>query len=109
VEGFTLSSFEKVTKKQSFKLFSIILLLFSLLTTSVPPKMAVADTDGFIDEDGSYGSKRNKDSEIEYERATINKQVSFGENPGEYFIDLTIKGKDATKIEKTDIVLVYDN
>ena len=104
-----MSSFEKVTKKQSFKLFSIILLLFSLLTTSVPPKMAVADTGGFIDEEGSYGSKRNKDSEIEYERATINKQVSFGENPGEYFIDLTIKGKDATKIEKTDIVLVYDN
>src|SRR5699024_5401252 len=38
-----------------------------------------------------------------------NKQVSHGDKPGEYFIDLTVKGKGVHPIPTTDIVIVYDN
>src|SRR5690625_2919015 len=103
-----MNHFERITRKQSFKVFTIILLLFSLLMTSLPRQIAIA-ANGFSDEEGIYGSIRNEVDERDYERAIVDKKVSFGDKPGEYFIDLTIKGKDATKIDTTDIVLVYDN
>src|SRR5690625_1288681 len=93
-------------------------MLFYMLSASIPPQIAFAEDsgnntpDGFIDEhddDTVRGSTRNEENGKSYERADVNKQVSFGDKPGEYFVDLEVTGKDNTKVETTDIVLVYDN
>ncbi|WP_273123975.1 DUF7507 domain-containing protein [Bacillus weihaiensis] len=100
--------FKKNTSKKAFKLFSIVMLLFYTFSTVIPPKLVVADTQYDVDTNEN-GEIRNEKTGKDYERASIDKKVSWGNKPGEYFIDLKIEGKDATKIETTDIVLVYDN
>src|SRR5699024_5015793 len=47
--------------------------------------------------------------EKDEDEAKFNKQVSFGDKPGEYFIDLTVEGKDRATLESMDIALIYDN
>src|SRR5699024_5193314 len=47
--------------------------------------------------------------EKDEDEARFNKQVSFGDKPGEYFIDLTVEGKDRATLESMDIALIYDN
>lgn len=97
-------------RSRNFAIFAIFLLLFSLFSTSVPQVKMYAEEGGQGPvEEGEYGSILNGDGEIEEDRATINKEVSFGNKPGEYFVDLTIKGKERYTTETTDIVVVYDN
>ncbi|GGA75853.1 DUF7507 domain-containing protein [Ornithinibacillus halotolerans] len=100
--------FKEVVSKRAFKLFSIFLIVFYMFTTSIPTQIVVANEQYDV-ETGEHGDIRNEKTGREYERAMIDKKVSWGNKPGEYFIDLTIEGKDATQIETTDIVLVYDN
>lgn len=90
-------------------IFVIILLLVSTLLYSFPQGIAFAETE-YIEDTDDNGTIRNETSGREYDRAHIDKKVSrTGDNPGEYFIDLTIEGKSESDLETTDIVLVYDN
>lgn len=94
----------------AFKYFAIMLILFSSLVPAFPQGIVLADGSiGTTADEGTYGNIQNDGEGRDHERAKINKQVSFGDKPGEYFIDLSIEGKDNTQIDTTDIVLVYDN
>ncbi|MBM7679641.1 DUF7507 domain-containing protein, partial [Gracilibacillus alcaliphilus] len=104
---------KKSTASQVFNMFAITLLLFSTLLSAFPQNVVYAEGDDRYEdsenEDGN-GSTRNEKEGREYDRANVDKRVTWsGENPGEYFIDLTIKGKTVASDETTDIVLVYDN
>ncbi|WP_271402412.1 Cna B-type domain-containing protein, partial [Salinicoccus roseus] len=59
-------------------------------------------------EDGT-GGMINPNGPQEFEDSIISKNATYTGNPGEYFIDLNIEGKDQEVVEPTDIVLVYDN
>ncbi|HLS53862.1 MAG TPA: hypothetical protein VK031_07800, partial [Tissierellaceae bacterium] len=78
-----MNTFSKITKKHTFKLLSIFLLLFSMISSSFPQQITFAESDPGYQE--GHGSIRNDQGEIDYDEATINKVVSFGNIPGEYF------------------------
>ncbi|HLR75951.1 MAG TPA: hypothetical protein VK077_11860, partial [Virgibacillus sp.] len=103
-----MSFVEKVGRTRAFNMFASLLLIFSLLTSAIPPKIAFADNTRSDYEEG-HGSIKNDQGEIDYPEATINKEVSFGNKPGEYFIDLTVKGKSRAALESMDIAVAYDN
>lgn len=86
----------------------ILLLFLSTFSSALPQQIAHAD-EGRVSASGDYSEIDNKDSGIETERANVNKQVSFGDKPGEHIIDLTITGKKQQVDETTDIVVIYDN
>src|SRR5690625_7927820 len=91
------------------KLFGLFLLLLLLASTFTSQQFLGADDSGGHDYEGGHGSIKNEDGEIDYDEATINKEVSFGNKPGEYFIDLTVKGKSRAILETMDIAVAYDN
>lgn len=99
---------EKQVHSKSFAIMAIILLLFSIFSSSYPVGTLSADATNSNGIQEGYGQIKNGEGEIDYEEAKINKEVSFGNNPGEFFIDLTVKGKDYNAGMKTDIVIPYD-
>jgi len=103
-----LNIFSIITKKQMVKLFGLFLLLLLLASTFTSQQFLGADDSGGHNYEEGHGSIKNEDGEIDYDEATINKEVSFGNKPGEYFIDLTVKGKSEGGTLTTDIVIPYD-
>lgn len=61
-------------------------------------------TNDVVETPGQYGNTQNE-KKREYERAIVDKKVSHSNKSGEYFIDLTIEGKDNTQIEKQILYL----
>jgi len=59
--------------------------------------------------DDGTGGMINPENPQEFEDSIISKNATYTGTPGEYFIDLNIKGKDQEITEPTDIVIVYDN
>lgn len=103
-----MNYFERTTGSLTFKLAVIVLLVFSLVITPTTTPFLSAENGSDGDYREGHGSIKNEQGEIDYDEATINKQVSFGNKPGEYFIDLTVKGKSKTSELTTDIVIPYD-
>src|SRR5699024_5514819 len=87
-----------------FQIFASLLLIFSMLTSAIPPKVTFADETNIKDGHGEIANGEEKDED----EAKFNKQVSCGDKPGEYFIDLTVEGKDLNAGMTTDIVIPYD-
>ncbi|MDX9916523.1 MAG: Cna B-type domain-containing protein, partial [Gudongella sp.] len=56
-----------------------------------------------------YGSISNQSAITIPGTAVINKQVSYGSKPGEFYIELEVTGADSPVVEPTDVVIVYDN
>src|SRR5699024_441798 len=101
---YILNYTEKLAKTKMFQIFASLLLIFSMLTSAIPPKVTFADETNIKDGHGEIANGEEKDED----EAKINKQVSFSEKPGEYFIDLTVEGKDLNAEMTTDIVIPYD-
>ncbi len=106
-----MNYFLKGKRSLYFKFFAVFILLFSSFLPSFTYGVAYAEANYEDSVNGDEnGSTRNEREGREYDRANIDKRVTWsGENPGEYFIDLTVEGKTAPSEETTDIVLVYDN
>src|SRR5699024_10269918 len=102
---YILNYTEKLAKTKMFQIFASLLLIFSMLTSAIPPKVTFADETNIKDGHGEIANGEEKDED----EAKFNKQVSFGDKPGEYFIDLTVEGKDRATLESMDIALIYDN
>lgn len=98
----------KISSKKTVVFLVICLLFISFPISFLQTNMIIAEEQHIETKEG-YGSILNSDGARDYERAMINKSVSFGNKPGEYFIDLHVKGKEKTEQTTTDIVLVYDN
>lgn len=96
-----------------FRIFTILVLLIFTFSSSTPYRFTLADETGgegdILVGEGEYGDTQNKKDAIDEKYAKIDKKVSHGTIPGEYYVDLTIEGKDSKKIETADIVLVLDN
>src|SRR5699024_9504205 len=95
---------EKLAKTKMYQIFASLLLIFSMLTSAIPPKVTFEDETNIKDGHGEIANGEEKDED----EAKFNKQVSFGDKPGEYFIDLTVEGKDLNAGMTTDIVIPYD-
>ena len=86
----------------------LLALVFVFLSLPLQGLRVLGGPTGETTTEGLYGSIKNQ-SEKDFEKATIDKKVSFGENPGEHIIDLVITGKDKRTIDSIDVVIVYDN
>src|SRR5690625_1906187 len=91
-----------MNKKVILKGFSILLIIL-LLTPNhgIFAEIILQDNNNYK---AGHGEIENQNGSLEKDRAIINKEVSFGNRPGEYFIDLTVAGKYTT----TDLVILYD-
>lgn len=74
-----MRSFERATQQKFFYVFSIALLIFSLLTTAIPAQISRAEDSGNQNEEyeEGHGSIKNDGGELDYDEATINKEISF--------------------------------
>ncbi|WP_434122080.1 DUF7507 domain-containing protein, partial [Salinicoccus roseus] len=93
----------KITR-QSGVMLLILLIINSTIFSYHDANIAL----GADHEDGT-GGVINPNGPQEFEDSIISKNATYTGNPGEYFIDLNIEGKDQEVAEPTDIVLVYDN
>ncbi|MBY7141562.1 MucBP domain-containing protein [Virgibacillus sp. NKC19-3] len=89
------------------KILLILMLISSLLINGLIAERVSAEE--IIQEDGTGSYINPDDNPIEYEDSIISKEATYSGDPGEYFIDLTIEGKEKEQTETTDIVLAYDN
>lgn len=97
-----------ITSTSSKILTTILALILVVNSINLPTVKADVDSNK-IQLDGDYGSHQNDKDPVDERKAIIDKKVSFGEKPGEYFIDLSVEGKFNQAKETTDIVIVYDN
>lgn len=90
-----MNYFLKGKRSLYFKFFAVFILLFSSFLPSFTYGVAYAEANYEDSVNGDEnGSTRNEREGREYDRANIDKRVTWsGENPGEYFIDLTVEGK----------------
>ncbi|WP_156324089.1 Cna B-type domain-containing protein, partial [Bacillus sp. JCM 19034] len=89
------------------KIGLVFTLVFSLFFSSLAPS-AVFAAEEITHADGT-GAVLNEEEFIDYTEATLSKNATYTGHPGEYFIDLTVTGKDIPVEGTTDIVIVYDN
>ncbi|OZS77316.1 hypothetical protein CF394_11975, partial [Tetzosporium hominis] len=98
----------KKMKWVGFKLFLVFVLISSLLLPSLNVAYAMPEVLEEENEDQS-GAVRNVAGNFEFDDSIISKKATYTGNTGEYFIDLTVKGKSRQELKSTDIVIVYDN
>ncbi|MFA1822914.1 MucBP domain-containing protein, partial [Virgibacillus oceani] len=102
-----MNSYLKSKSSYYAKILLILMLISSLLINGLIAEEASAEE--IIQDDGTGSYINPDDNPIEYEDSIVSKEATYSGNPGEYFIDLTIEGKEKEQTETTDIVLVYDN
>src|SRR5690625_1403507 len=89
------------------KVLFILMLISALSINGLITEKVSAEE--IIQDDGTGSYINPDDNPVEYEDSIISKEATYSGDPGEYFIDLTITGKEKEQTETTDIVLVYDN
>src|SRR5690625_841803 len=102
-----MHSYLKSQRSYYPKVLVILLLIGSLFINGLITERVSAEE--IIQDDLTGYYVNPDDNPIEYEDSIISKEATYTGNPGEYFIDLTITGKEKEQTETTDIVLVYDN
>lgn len=91
--------------------YAKILLIFMLISSMTINGLITdkVSAEEIIQDDGKGAYINPDNNPVEYEDSIVSKEATYTGNPGEYFIDLTIEGKEVDPDETTDIVLVYDN
>ena len=82
--------------KPNKRFIALFITLFMTLVLVVPAQEVNAERG---DVDPSIWGGYSNETEIDYDRATINKQVVPGDKPGEFFIELKVTGKENRTIE----------